>query len=105
MKKIFTILTIGLVLGIIDLIPLFFVNAPIFNMLSIIAFWLCATLFIYKTRFFEKSAINGLTIAIILMIPMALAVSASNSKDFLPMMLMAIVLGPIAGILLDKFVR
>jgi hypothetical protein len=39
------------------------------------------------------------------MIPMALAVSASNPKDFLPMMFMAIVLGPIAGILLNKYVR
>lgn len=105
MKKTFFIILIGLVLGIIDLIPLFIVNAPLFNMVSIIAFWLCTTLFISKTIFFKNSVINGLTVATLLMIPMALAVSASNPKDFLPMMFMAIVLGPIAGILLNKYVR
>jgi len=103
MKKTSIIILIGLVLGILDLIPLFLANAPLFNMVSIIAFWLCATLFIYKTKFFNNNAINGLIIAVLLMIPMALAVSASNPKDFLPMMVMAIILGPISGILLNKF--
>ncbi len=85
MKKLVMIVLIGLVLGILDLIPLFLVNAPLFNMLSIIAFWLSATLIIYKVRFFENNAVNGLVVAVLLMIPMALAVSASNAKDFLPM--------------------
>ena len=102
MKKLVMIVLIGLVLGILDLIPLFLVNAPLFNMLSIIAFWLSATLIIYKVRFFENNAVNGLVVAVLLMIPMALAVSASNAKDFLPMMFMAIILGPIAGVLLNK---
>jgi len=103
MKKTFTILLIGLILGLLDLIPLFMAKAPLFNMISIIAFWLCTTLFIYKTRFFKNNALNGLIVSILLMIPIALAVSASNPKDFLPMMMMAIILGPISGVLLNKF--
>jgi uncharacterized protein YoxC len=46
MKKIILILSIGLFAGVLDLIPLIFANAPMFNLLAIIAFWLCATLFI-----------------------------------------------------------
>ena len=58
-----------------------------------------------QNRLIQNSVLNGLTVAILLMIPMALAVSASSPKDFLPMMMMAIVLGPITGISLNKFVR
>ena len=105
MGKTFIIILIGFVLGVLDLIPLFLANAPLFNMISIIAFWLCTTLFIYKTEFLKNGALNGLVVAILLMIPMALAVSASNPKDFMPMMLMGIVLGPIAGILLNRFAK
>ncbi|MGB3368012.1 MAG: hypothetical protein WBA54_11015 [Acidaminobacteraceae bacterium] len=105
MKKIFYIILIGLVLGFLDLIPLFFAIAPLFNMVSIIAFWLCSTLFIYKTKIFNNSILNGLIIAILLMIPMALAVSATNPKDFFPMLFMAIILGPVDGFLLKKLVK
>ena len=105
MKKALSIFIIGVGAGLLDLIPLFLVQAPLFNMLSILAFWLCATFFIYKTKLFTNGAGNGFAIAVILMLPMALAVSASNSKDFFPMMLMAILLGPIVGLLLHKFTK
>jgi hypothetical protein len=105
MKKAALIISIGLVLGLLDLIPLFLAKAPLYNMVSIIVFWLCATFFIYKTNLVKNNLLNGLMVAVLLMLPMALAVSASNSKDFLPMMVMAIILGPIAGMSLNKYVR
>ncbi len=66
MKKTLCITLIGLVLGILDLIPLFFAKSPLFNMVSIIAFWLCATLFIYKTKFFKNIVVNGLVAGVLL---------------------------------------
>ena len=103
MKKTLSIFLIGIGVGLLDLIPLFLVQAPLFNMLSILAFWLCATFFIYKTKLFTNPAGNGFAIALILMLPMALAVSATNPKDFLPMILMAMILGPMVGMLLKPF--
>lgn len=105
MKKNIIIFIIGLVAGILDLIPLIFVQAPLFNMLSIIAFWVSATIFIANTILLKSHILNGLLIATILMLPMALAVSASNPKDFFPMMFMAIVLGPIVGFSTNKFIK
>ena len=105
MKKNIIILTIGLVAGILDLIPLIFVQAPLFNMLSIVAFWVSATIFIANTMLLKNYILNGLIIAIILMLPMALAVSASNPKDFMPMMFMAIILGPLVGLSTNKFIK
>ena len=105
MKKTLIIFATGLIAGILDLIPLFLVQAPFFNMLSVIVFWLSASLFIAKTRLIKNSLINGLLIAILLMLPLALAVSATNPKDFAPMMLMAIILGPLVGFLFSKFLK
>ncbi|NCB02642.1 MAG: hypothetical protein EOM67_10805 [Spirochaetia bacterium] len=97
MKKIIMVLLIGLIAGAIDLIPLLLVDAPLYNMLSIIAFWLVATYIIASTTLVKNTLLNGLVISILLMIPMALALSATNKQDFFPMMFMSIILGPVVG--------
>lgn len=103
MKNYLKLIMIALFLGAIDIIPLLMVKAPMFNMISIFLFWLSATLIIYKTKLIPNSILNGLIISIILMLPLAFAVSASNAKDFIPMMSMAILLGPVAGFLIKKY--
>ena len=103
MKKLLIVLFIGLIAGVLDLIPLFLVNAPLFNMLSVLAFWLVAAYIIAKTTILRNSILNGLVISILLMLPMALAVSATNPKDFIPMMFMSLLLGPFVGFAIGKF--
>jgi MFS-type transporter involved in bile tolerance (Atg22 family) len=39
-KKLLRILTVGLVLGLIDVVPVFLADAPLFNMVAIVVFWL-----------------------------------------------------------------
>ena len=102
MKKSLKVFFIGLIAGALDLIPLIFVNAPLFNMFSIITFWLVATYIISITEISRNTILNGLFLSILLMVPMALAVSATNPRDFVPMMFMAIVLGPLVGYALSK---
>ncbi len=105
MEKILILLTVGIVAGVLDLIPLLMVGAPLYNMLSIVAFWLSASIFIYKTHILKSGLLNGLLIALVLMLPMALAVSASNPKDFFPMIFMALILGPSVGWILRKLLK
>ena len=103
MKKTILVLLIGAIAGALDLIPLLMVNAPLFNMLAVMAFWLSASLFIANTSLVKNGALNGLIVSVILMLPMALAVSATNPKDFAPMMFMALLLGPIVGFVIGRF--
>jgi len=105
MKRSLSIIIIGLLAGVLDLIPLFLVDAPLYNMLSIIAFWLVTTFIISKTIVSNNSILNGLVLSILLMFPMALAVSATNPKDFFPMMLMSILLGPTVGYVLGRLLK
>lgn len=103
MRNLLIVLLIGLGAGILDLVPLLWADVPLFNMLAIIAFWLSTSFFIDRTHLFDNALLNGLVIAVILMVPMALAVAATNPRDFAPMMLMAILLGPFVGLLTSKF--
>lgn len=97
MKDGIVILVVGLVAGLLDLIPLIMVKAPFLNMVSIVCFWLVAVLFMLKTTLFKNSFLNGFTVAVLLMLPVVLTVYTVNPKDFLPMLSMAVILGPLAG--------
>jgi len=97
MKKAIILTLIGFVAGALDLIPLIMVEAPLFNMLSVMAFWLMAAHVISWVEVFKPGAFRGLAVSLILMIPMALAVAATNPKDFAPMISMALLLGPLVG--------
>lgn len=105
MKKIILLILIGAVAGALDLIPLIPANVPLFNMLAVVVFWLVAVWFIDKARFFQNRILNGLVVSIALMIPLALTVSATNPKDFLPMLFMAVVLGPLSGLLMEWWIK
>jgi len=102
MKKFFRIFTVGVVLGFVDSIPLFFANAPLFNMIAIVVFWLVAALMMTRTSFVRNSLLDGLILGVLLMSPLILTVTAVNPKDFFPMLLMAVVLGPLCAWSLTK---
>lgn len=102
MKNVVWVLTVGTVAGALDLIPLLMAGVPFFNMVAVVLFWLVTSFFIYRTVLFRNGLLNGLVVSLLLMLPLALTVSAVNPKDFFPMLSMAIILGPPAGWVLAK---
>jgi len=102
MKRNSTVAAIGVLLGLLDLIPLYFAGAPLFNMLAIVVFWLVAAIFMAKTSFVRNSLLDGLILGVLLMLPLILTVSAVNPRDFFPMLLMAVLLGPLCAWSLKK---
>lgn len=102
MKKLLLILAVGLVLGLIDIIPLFLANAPLFNMVAVGVFWLVAALMMARTSFVKNPWLDGLLMGVVLMAPLILTVSAVNPKDLVPMLLMAVLLGPLCAWSLAK---
>jgi len=96
------IFAVGLAAGLLDLIPLVMVKAPLLNMIAIVCFWLVAVFFMAKTTLFKNSFLNGLTVAVLLMLPVVLTVYTVNPKDFLPMLSMAVILGPLSGVAVHR---
>lgn len=97
MKHGLVIFMVGLAAGLLDLIPLVMVKAPLFNMIAIVAFWLVAVFFMAKAVLFRNSFLNGLVVAVLIMVPVVLTVYTVNPKDVFPMLSMALILGPLAG--------
>ena len=96
------IVLVGLAAGLLDLIPLVMVGAPVFNMVAIVVFWLVAVFFMAKTKLFANPLLNGLVVAVLIMLPVVLIVYTVNPKDFLPMLSMAVILGPLSGAALHR---
>ena len=105
LKKASFIILIGFVAGLLDLIPLILAAAPVFNMVSVVVFWIVTATMIHLAKMVQKPFLNGLLISTLLMIPLALAVAATNPKDLIPMMLMAVILGPCVGFCIGKFIK
>ncbi len=105
MKNALVIIFVGMAAGLLDLIPLVMVKAPLFNMLAIILFWLVAVLFMAKTTLFSNAFLNGLAVAVLIMLPVVLTVYTVNPKDFLPMLSMAVILGPLSGAAVRRGLR
>ncbi len=102
MKRLIAGLAVGLGFGFVDLLPLIFVPAPLFNMMAVTIFWVVAALMMMRTRFVKNDLLDGLIMGVLLMLPLVLTVTAVNPRDFFPMLLMAVVLGPLCSFTLGK---
>lgn len=102
-KKALIALIVGLVAGGLDLIPLIMVGAPLLNMVSILAFWIVTSYFIAHIELIKNAALNGLVLATFNMVPLVIVIYTINPKDFLPMLSMAVILGPLVGYFNKRF--
>jgi hypothetical protein len=102
-KKIIVSVIIGLAAGLIDLIPLVMVRVPLLNMVSILMFWIVTSYFVANVTLFKNAPLNGLVLSTLNMLPLVVIIYTINPKDFLPMLSMALILGPLVGYLNGRF--
>ncbi|MDW7672345.1 MAG: hypothetical protein SCK57_10745 [Bacillota bacterium] len=102
-KKTITALIIGLVAGLLDLIPLVMVGVPLLNMMSILMFWVVTSYFVANVTLMKNNLLNGLVLSTVNMLPLVMVIYTINPKDFLPMLSMALLLGPLVGYLNGRF--
>ena len=103
MKKMMIAGLIGLVAGLLDLIPLVMVGAPLLNMASILMFWIVTSIFVAHVTLSKNSLVNGLVLSTLKMLPLLMVIYTINPKDFVPMLSMAVLLGPVVGLLNKRF--
>lgn len=102
-KRLTIAVLIGLIAGLIDLVPLVLVEAPLINMMSILLFWLITSYFVSNVTIIKNSLLNGLVLSTLNMLLMVVVIYTINPKDFLPLLSMAITLGPLVGFLNGRF--
>ncbi len=105
MRSAVVVFVVGLVAGLLDLIPLVMVGAPALNMVAIVVFWLVAVVFMAQATLVENAWLNGLVVAVLIMVPLILTVATVNPSDVLPMLSMAVLLGPPSGYAVRRGLR
>lgn len=100
-NKIFLGFIIGILAGIIDIIPMILMNIGLDAVLSAFSFWVLVSIFTFNFDIKIKGALKGIIFAYLLIIPSAFIIGWGNFMHLMPIIIMNIILGSVIG-LLDK---
>lgn len=103
MKKIKLALILGIIAGIIDVIPMLIQKLSWDANLSAFFFWIIVGLVIATTNIKLKGAIKGIVISLILLVPLAFIIGWNSPLTLIPIVIMTLILGSLLGFLIDKY--
>ncbi len=103
MKKIQLGILLGIIAGIIDVIPMIIQKLTWDANISAFAFWIIAGYFIAITNNNLRGILKGISVSIPLLIPLAFIIGWQEPKSLLPITLMNLILGSLLGFLIDKY--
>jgi hypothetical protein len=103
MKKIKLGILLGVIAGIIDVIPMIMQKLTWDANLSAFAHWVIIGFFIAISDIKLKGALKGLAVSIILLIPIAILAWWNTTSSIIPMTIATIILGSSLGFLIDKY--
>lgn len=103
MKKIWLGLLAGTVAGIIDVIPMIIQKLTWDANLSAFLFWIVAGFFISTTNIGLKGAKKGITISLILLLPLAIIIGWKEPLSLIWVTIFNLILGSSLGYIIDKF--
>lgn len=103
MRKIYFGILLGILAGIIDLIPMLFQNLTWDANLSAFSLWIISGFLIATSNLKIKGAIKGILISFLVLIPSAFIIAWKEPINLLPIAIMTLILGGILGLLIDKF--
>lgn len=105
MSKIKLGILLGIVAGIIDVIPMIIQKLSWDANLSAFFHWVVVGFIISIATFQFKGALKGLFISLILLIPVVFLSWWNDISSIAPMIISTIILGSLLGFLIDKYGR
>ena len=105
MKKIFIALIIGLIAGIIDVIPMFIMHLNWYANISAFAHWIVLGLIIPFVNWNIRTAwFKGLIIGVISAVPVIIITLEDGYDSVLPILTSSVILGSLIGFLGKKYI-
>ncbi|MFH1824328.1 MAG: hypothetical protein ABH873_03775 [Candidatus Firestonebacteria bacterium] len=101
-NKILIGILLGIIAGVIDVIPMILQKLTWDANLSAFTLWVIAGFMISTSNLKVKGAWKGLIIAILLLIPVGILVIWKEPMSLIPMSIMTIILGILLGYFIDK---
>jgi hypothetical protein len=105
MKKIRIGLIVGVIAGIFDVIPMIVQGLSWDANFSAFTMWVIVGVLTATTDIKLKSALKGILIAFLILLPTAILIGWKEPLSLIPIGLMTIILGSITGFLIDKWIN
>lgn len=102
MKKILVGLVLGLVAGIIDVIPMVLQNLTWDANFSALAMWIIIGFLIATNKLKIYSTIKGILISFLVLFPSAILIGWHEPMSLIPISIMTLILGAFLGFSIDK---
>ena len=103
MRKIYFGLLLGLIAGVIDVIPMILQGITWDANLSAFAFWIIAGFMIATSNLQLKPVLKGIVVSFLVLIPVLVMVAWSEPFSLIPICIMALILGSSLGYFIDRF--
>jgi hypothetical protein len=98
-------LLIGLIAGIIDVIPMILQGLTWDANLSAFSMWIIIGYFMSVTTLKIKGVLKGLLISFLILIPSLFIIGWKEPKSLIPIFIMTIILGGLSGLVYQKIVK
>ena len=102
MKKIIAGLILGLVAGIIDVVPMILQKLTWDANLSALAMWIIAGFLISTSELKLNSILKGIMISFLLLTPSAILIGWKEPMSLIPITVMTLILGAFLGFTINK---
>lgn len=105
MKKLLVPLGIGIIAGIIDVIPMIIQGLDWYSNISAFIFWIVMGFIITHISLPVKNWLKGMIVALICAIPIMIIVSMNGILTIIPILVMTLILGSLVGYATGKYVK
>lgn len=103
MSKLFISLAIGILAGIVDVVPMIIQKLDKFACWSAFVHWVIMGIIISYINIPLSPWLKGLLIAVVSALPVIILVSKEEPFSIIPILIMSAILGALVGILTSKF--
>lgn len=103
MKKTQLGILLGVVAGIIDVIPMLIQKLTWDANLSAFSLWIVSGFLIATTNLIVKGVLKGVVVAFLVLLPSAFIISWQEPISLIPISIMTLILGSSLGFLIDKY--
>ncbi len=102
MSKLILSIIIGIIAGIIDIVPMIFQKLDRFSIISAFFHWIIVAFVIIHIQFGINGWLKGLIIAELMALPIVILVLKTEAKSAVPILIMSAILGSVVGLIGDK---
>ena len=104
-KKIIKGVGLGVIAGLLDIIPMIMQGLPTHSILSAFSMWVVLGFLINTSTLEMNGVLKGLLLSFLVILPTAILIGQAEPVSLIPISIMTVILGSLLGFASDTFVK